>query len=54
MKKPGFPIWLVAVLVLLIGGIVVVTAVSNKNVQTFADHDHDHDGKADHGDDVKH
>ena len=50
MKKPGFPLWIVVVLIALIGGLVAVSAMNNKNVETFADHDHDKDGKADHGD----
>ena len=48
MKKPGFPLWIVALLILSIGGLVAVNMLNNKNVQVFADHDHDHDGKPDH------
>ena len=48
MKKPGFPLWIVAVLLMLVGGLVLINTFNSKNVQTFGDHDHDHDGKADH------
>lgn len=50
MKKPGIPLWALAVLALLIGGLVAVSTLTNKNVQTFGEHDHDHDGKPDHAD----
>ncbi len=54
MKKPKFPLWIVFVLAALVGGLVAVGTLSNKNVQTFSEHDHDHDGKADHGENDHH
>jgi hypothetical protein len=50
MKKPSFPIWAIVALVVLVGGLIAVSSMSNKNIQTFSEHDHDHDGKSDHGD----
>lgn len=49
MKKPKFPIWIIIAIISLVGGLVLLTTMNNKNVQTFSDHDHDHDGKPDHG-----
>lgn len=49
MKKPPFPLWIVAFLVLLVGGLVAMNAMNSKNVTVYPEHDHDHDGKPDHG-----
>lgn len=52
MKKPGFPLWIVAVLVLLVGGLIAISTLSSRNVQVFPEHDHDHDGQPDHANDA--
>jgi hypothetical protein len=54
MKKPSFPLWIIALLVLLIGGLVAISSSTNRNIQPAVEHDHDHDGKADHAEGEHH
>lgn len=54
MKKPKFPVWIVVLLLVLVGGLVAMSALNGKNVAVYSDHDHDHDGKPDHGEGEHH
>ena len=47
MKKPKFPLWIVFVLAALVGGLVAISTLNNKNVHIVeeSEHEHEHDNK---------
>ena len=52
-KRGRFPLALLLAALLLVGAVVGLVILNDRNVTIYDAHDHDHDGKPDHGPEVK-